>query len=67
MILMAAVRRMGKNLYIACTNDEYELPIAVADTATELAQMVGVTRDSLYSMMTHKTGHYYKVKENEDE
>ena len=54
-------------MYIACTNDEYELPIAVADTATELAQMVGVTRDSLYSMMTHKTGHYYKVKENEDE
>lgn len=67
MIRMAAVRRMGKNLYIACTNDEYELPIAVADTATELAQMVGVTRGSLYSMMTHKIGHYYKVKENEDE
>lgn len=65
MIRMAAVRRMGKNLYIACTNDEYELPIAVADSATELAQMVGITRDSLYSMMTRKQGHYYKIKEND--
>lgn len=64
---MAAVRRVNDYLYMACTDDEYELPIAVADTATELAQMVGVTRDSLYSMMTHKIGHYYKVKENEDE
>ena len=66
MILMAAVRRMGKNLYIACTNDEYELPIAVADTATELARMVGITRDSLYTMLTRKQGHYYKIKENDE-
>lgn len=29
-------------LYIAVTNDRYELPIAVAETQTELAIMVGV-------------------------
>lgn len=66
MIRMAAVRRMGNNLYMACTDDEYELPIAVADTATELARMVGITRDSLYSMLTRKQGHYYKIKENDE-
>ena len=29
-------------LYVAVTNDRYELPIAVAETQTELAIMVGV-------------------------
>lgn len=29
-------------LYVAVTNDQYELPIAVAETQTELAVMVGV-------------------------
>ena len=63
---MAAVKKRVKYLYVAYTDDEYELPIAVADTATELAQMVGITRDSLYSMMTRKQGHYYKIKENDE-
>lgn len=57
---------MDKNLYVACTHDEYELPIAVADTAAELARMVGITRDSLYTMLTRKEGHYYKIKENDE-
>lgn len=63
---MAAARRKGKDLYVAYTNDEYELPIAVADTAKELAQMVGVTSDSLYCMMSRHQGNYYKVKENDE-
>lgn len=29
-------------LYICVTHDEYELPIAVADSTKELAQMLGV-------------------------
>lgn len=29
-------------LYVAVTNDRYELPVAVAETQTELAIMVGV-------------------------
>lgn len=29
-------------LYLCVTNDEYELPVAVADTQAELARMRGV-------------------------
>lgn len=29
-------------LWVAVTQDEYELPVAVADTARELAEMFGV-------------------------
>lgn len=34
------------------TNDKYELPLAVADTVEELAQMRGVKKDSIYSIMS---------------
>lgn len=35
-------------LFIATDGTEYELPIAIADTAVELAKMVGVTPDRVY-------------------
>ena len=35
-------------LYMKVTADKYELPIAVADTAVELAKMVGVTPNSVH-------------------
>lgn len=34
---------MLKKLYMKCTNDIYELPIAVADSPTELGMMVGMS------------------------
>ena len=37
----------GKNLYICVTKDKYRLPIAVADSPTELAEMLGVDRSSV--------------------
>ena len=36
-------------LYIKVTQDKFELPIAVADTAGELAKMVGTSRNTVYS------------------
>lgn len=62
---MMAEKRKSKNIYVAYTHDEYELPVAVADTAAELAKMVGVTSDSMYSMLSRKEGYYCKVKEND--
>lgn len=62
---MAAVKKRVKYLYVAYTDDKYELPIAVADSATELAKMVGVTSGSMYSMLSRKEGYYCKVKEND--
>ena len=40
-------------LYIKVTNDRYELPMAVADTAHELAKMCGVTPNNIYSQISH--------------
>lgn len=34
-------------LYICVTKDKYRLPIAVADSPTELAEMLGVHRTSV--------------------
>ena len=61
-----AEKGKSKNIYVAYTHDEYELPVAVADTAAELAKMVGITRQSLYTMLTRKEGHYRKIKENDE-
>lgn len=35
---------MQKYLWMAVSNDEYELPLAVADTAEELGKMLGIHR-----------------------
>lgn len=34
---------MKKYLWLAVTADEYELPLAVADTAKELGEMLGIS------------------------
>lgn len=36
-------------LWLKVTNDKYELPIYVCDTAKELAELCGVKTNSLYS------------------
>ncbi len=36
-----------KYLWLCVTADEYELPLAVAETSTELALMVGTTGDNV--------------------
>ena len=44
---------MSKNkLYMKVTNDEYELPLAVADSIADLARMTGVKPESLYSIIS---------------
>ena len=67
------VEIMGRRLYLwlMVEADEYELPLAVADSASELAKMVGVTtstveicamRDSDGSISGHR---YKKVRREE--
>ena len=38
-----------KTVWIAVTADKYQLPIAVADTARELAEMRGTTTNNVIS------------------
>ena len=46
-----------RKLYTATTMDKYELPIAVADTANELARKMGITKAGLLSVISHKKQH----------
>lgn len=54
-------------LYLKVTTDEYELPIAVADSAYELAEMVGTKQSVIYSSISHKRGSYRRVEVEDDE
>lgn len=38
-------------VYMQVTKDEYELPLAIADSIPKLAEMVGVKTQSIYDSM----------------
>lgn len=55
-------------LYIKTTMDDLELPVAVAGSAKELAEMTGTTAASVLSSISHKHKGWYRVEvEDEDE
>ena len=59
-------------IWMKVTKDEYELPIAVADTAGELAMMLNVTVNSIMSGISHMKHDgtwtaYRKVEEDEQD
>lgn len=59
-------------LWIAVTADEYELPLAVADTGTELSKMLGVSCSAITHAMQRGYGKrakqkYLKVEVQEEE
>ena len=40
-------------LFLMVTDDEYELPLAVADSAAELARITGKRENTIYSAICH--------------
>lgn len=55
-------------LYIKTTMDDLELPVAVAGSAKELAEMTGTTAASVLSSISHKHKGWNRVEvEDEDE
>lgn len=58
---------MKRSLWVCITNDKYELPVAVADTAAELARICHTTSNSIYSELSQfetgkrKSSKYRKV------
>lgn len=49
-------------LYLRVTDDEYEFPIAIADTKTELARMCGVTYETIRACLCRaRKGKYNSV------
>lgn len=49
-------------VWMAITHDEYELPVAVADTAAELGRILGVTENAIYSGLSNSKRKGYKSK-----
>ena len=61
-----------KRLYLATTQDEYELPVAVGDTPEDLAKQIGITPASVLSVISHAKKHkrhcmYHRVSYTERE
>lgn len=55
-------------LYIKTTMDDLELPVAVAGSAKELAEMTGTTAASVLSSISHKHKGWDRVEvEDEDD
>lgn len=52
-------------LYMKCTTDELELPIAVADSPKELAIMLGANSGTIATMVSKQICGYHKVKIDE--
>ena len=43
-----------RNLYMMVTDDELELPLVVADSAQELADIIGRNVNTIYSEISHE-------------
>lgn len=49
-------------VYMKVTADELELPIAIADSAKELAEIIGVHENTVYAGLSRKRKTYVKVE-----
>ena len=49
-------------VYMEVTQDKYELPVAVADSVKELAKLVGVKKDTIWTMINHAKNRGGKCK-----
>ena len=62
---------MARKVYMEVTRDRYSLPIAVADTPTELAKMRGVKVQKVYQALKNerktKKPRFVRVEIEEEE
>ena len=59
-------------VWMKVTHDEYELPVAIADSCVELAEKLGKTANNISSSITHSARRgnwtpYRKVEITEDD
>ena len=50
------------HVYIRVTKDKYRLPVAIADSARELAEMTGVNMSSIYTTISKGYGCFERVE-----
>ena len=58
---------MMKKYWMAVSKDKYRLPIAVADSAGQLARMLGKARGTIDSSVSHGKKAYERIEVDEDE
>ena len=56
------IRNDQMNIWLKVTNDKYELPVAVADSASELAQLLGIKKNNIFSAISHAQKQGYKCQ-----
>ena len=56
-----------KYIYMVCTNDEYELPIAVGDSTTEVANILRKPRRYVTEMFARNHSCFHKIPITEEE
>lgn len=49
-----------KKIWMEVTSDKYELPVAIADSAAELAKMCGVKSSTVKTSVCHYNKHRLK-------
>jgi hypothetical protein len=49
------------HVYIRVTKDKYRLPVAIADSARELAEITGYHPGAIYAAIYRKRGYFEKV------
>ncbi len=54
-------------IYMYVTRDEFELPIAVADTPRQLALMLGTTENTVKSSISHHHPGWIRIETEETE
>ena len=54
-------------LYMKCTIDKYELPMAVEDSPTKLAIVLGLSPKSVMSMVSKEICGYHKIEVDEED
>lgn len=54
-------------LYMRVTNDEYELPVAIAETKKDLSRMLGLNDSAVSKVMQYKSPLYVAVEVDNDE
>lgn len=47
-------------LWLKVTADDYEFPLIIADSASELARKAGVTKNAIYTSVWHAEHRNYK-------
>lgn len=57
----------GMTLYMMLSRDEYELPVAVAESSKELSMMTGYSVNTILSSISHGYKRFVRINVEDDD